>query len=97
MGKHHARYYKRQNRVEALNEAHRQLKLPIKYLVEHHRYIELPDGTAKIDHKPYRLTNTVTGETFGNLTANECWLILTAELRILIKLKQHTEYLNVQT
>tara|TARA_B100000123_G_C25740730_1_gene433851 strand:- start:6718 stop:6999 length:282 start_codon:yes stop_codon:yes gene_type:complete len=78
-------------RVNELNTAYQLLSLPIRQSVEINRYTENPDGTAKLNPKPYRLTNTVSGEDFGQLTPNECWLILTAQLRLLIKIKQHKE------
>ena len=78
-------------RVNELNTAYQLLSLPIRQSVEINRYTENPDGTAKLNTKPYRLTNTVSGEDFGQLTPNECWLILTAQLRLLIKIKQHKE------
>ena len=80
-----------EQRVKELNTAYKLLALPIKQSVEINRYTENPDGTAKLNTKPYRLTNTVSGEDFGQLTPNECWLILTAQLRLLIKTKQHKE------
>ena len=78
-------------RIKELNTAYQTLSLPIKQSVEINRYIDNPDGTAKLNPKPYRLTNTVSGEDLGPKTPNECWLILTAQLRLLIKLKQHKE------
>jgi hypothetical protein len=78
-------------RIKELNTAYQLLSLPIKQSVEINRYTDNPDGTASLNTKPYRLTNTISGEDFGPLTPNECWLVLTAQLRLLIKIKQHKE------
>lgn len=91
MGNHKQKLAQIRLRVNELNTAYQLLSLPIKQSVEINRYTDNPDGTASLNTKPYRLTNTISGEDFGPLTPNECWLVLTAQLRLLIKIKQHKE------